>query len=115
MAINRKNEAEPCVTKTLIIEPGTEEEACSSPAERPPLDEWSSIRADISAAVAEVRVELRTGPADELIHEVEAELVYCDPRRQHEKKVLARKRALKEKKEAACLERMSGLFPETED
>jgi hypothetical protein len=116
MPINRKNEAKPRVTKSLIIEPQTKEAAWSSPAERPSLDERSVTRAKIAAVVAETRAELRSGPAAELIREVEDEMEHPrDRRREYEEKVLERKRALKEKKNAARLERMGGPLLEIKD
>ena len=95
MPINRKNKAQPHVT--------------GRPPERPPLDEWSLIRAEIAAAVAQIRAELRSGPSAELIREVEDEMEHPhNRRREYEEKILGRKRALREKKKAARWQRMSG-------
>ena len=116
MPINGKSKAKPRATESVIIEPQIKEAALSSPAERPPLDERSWLRAEIAAAVAQTRAELRSGPAAGLIREVEDEMEHPrDRRREYDEKVLERKRALKEKRRAARLERMGGPLLETKD
>jgi hypothetical protein len=108
MPINRKNRAPSGVAQSPIVEPQVKETVWTSPAERPVLDGPSLMRAQIAAAVAQVQAESRTGPAAELIREIEDELApVLDPTRVNQEDSLWRKWALKEKKRAARLQRDS--------
>jgi hypothetical protein len=119
MPDNTKNEAEPDISKTPIIEPRTAEAAYSPPAEQPPIDERSRLRARLAALMPELSMKYRTGPVAELIREIKAELVHPrDPSREYgdeplstKLRILLRLIELKER-EAARLKRRAGRLSE---
>jgi hypothetical protein len=119
MPDNTKNETEPDVSKTPIIEPRTEEAAYSPPAEQPLL-ERSSVYARTAALMTELSTKYRTGPVAELVREIEAELVHPrDPRREYGDEPLSTKlrRLLRlielKRRERPRLKRRGGRLSET--
>ena len=81
-----------------------------SPPKRPPLNQRAlNSRAKLHNALAQTRAELRSAPTDEVRLQLEQEEDFLiEWREQYEKKILERKRALREKKKAARLQRMGG-------
>ena len=81
-----------------------------SPPKRPPLDQRTlNSRAKLAAALDQTRAELRSGPsADVRLQLQQEEDLLLEWREQYEKNIRDRKRALREKKKAARLQRMGG-------
>ena len=81
-----------------------------SPPKRPPLDQRAlNSRGKLAAALEQTRAELRSGPsADVRLQLQQEEDLLLEWREQYEKNILERKRALREKKKAARLQRMGG-------
>ena len=81
-----------------------------SPPKRPPLNQRAlNSRAKLAAALAQTRAELRSGPSADVRLQLEQEEDFLlEWREQYEKNILERKRALREKKKAARLQRMGG-------
>jgi len=81
-----------------------------SPLKRPPLNQRAlNSRAKLESALAQTRAELRSGPSADLRLQLEQEEDFLlEWREQYEKNILERKRALREKKKAARLQRMGG-------
>ena len=89
---------------------GLKQVARRSPPKRPPLNQRAlNSRAKLASALAQTRAELRSAPTDEVRLQLEQEEDFLlEWREQYEKKILERKRALREKKKAARLQRMGG-------
>jgi hypothetical protein len=81
-----------------------------APPKRPPLNQRAlNSRAKLDSALAQTRAELRSGPsADVRLQLEEEEDFLLEWRERYEKNILDRKRALREKKKAARLQRMGG-------
>jgi hypothetical protein len=81
-----------------------------SPPERPHLNQRAlNSRAKLESALAQTRAEMRSAPSEEVLLQLEQEEDFLlEWREQYEKNILERKRALREKKKAARLQRMGG-------
>ena len=81
-----------------------------SPPERPPLNRRAlNSRAKLAAALAQTRAELRSGPSADMRLQLQQEEDFLlEWREEYEENILDRKRALREKKKAARLQRMGG-------
>ena len=84
-----------------------------SPPKRRPLDQRAlNSRAKLAAALDQTRAELRSGPsADVRLQLQQEEDLLLEWREQYEKNILERKRALREKKKAARLQRGMATTP----